>query len=466
MSHATHFLRRLERVSTPQVDFALALYRDPKLVAYMLTRANLPSGAERAALAIEDKPDGPHIVISRDGTFITCLGAGMSVGDLPVIGRAQIDRISQEIGKLREAVDNVNERGEHQQLFRRVFRAGRYLSREDFVVLSFLYPLMFMDMWRSTVDLAENLALFRDRFKPRRYRRLNQETRKDLRLYWEGAWALGHHFALHGVHASTLMDFVEPALRQSNTNLFSVMPWPAMRTMSMPIVLRGIWAVARAGRRALPFGKQFYEEAQTYMTMFTATLGLTGIGIRHRRLRAEVRKVLARRTSPIFDPGRTLPGHSDAATSVVEYCQTLIEHDEVMQARHRELGAELVVYGTRDMPEGHRLRFDRSEDVPDELAFWAPLNVDANVLGDGRAVTILGAILPWLAHAKAEDLYLPEATLSEYRAPWEPSTTLEQLESFWQFTHAFKSRASSAKTGRNDPCPCGSGKKHKRCCGA
>ncbi|MGH7408031.1 MAG: SEC-C metal-binding domain-containing protein, partial [Candidatus Methylomirabilales bacterium] len=22
------------------------------------------------------------------------------------------------------------------------------------------------------------------------------------------------------------------------------------------------------------------------------------------------------------------------------------------------------------------------------------------------------------------------------------------------------------KVGRNDPCPCGSGKKHKRCCGA
>jgi uncharacterized protein YecA (UPF0149 family) len=24
--------------------------------------------------------------------------------------------------------------------------------------------------------------------------------------------------------------------------------------------------------------------------------------------------------------------------------------------------------------------------------------------------------------------------------------------------------AVSAKVGRNDPCPCGSGKKHKRCC--
>ncbi|MBR6530302.1 MAG: SEC-C domain-containing protein, partial [Clostridia bacterium] len=27
-------------------------------------------------------------------------------------------------------------------------------------------------------------------------------------------------------------------------------------------------------------------------------------------------------------------------------------------------------------------------------------------------------------------------------------------------------RTSSAKVGRNDPCPCGSGKKYKKCCGA
>jgi hypothetical protein len=28
------------------------------------------------------------------------------------------------------------------------------------------------------------------------------------------------------------------------------------------------------------------------------------------------------------------------------------------------------------------------------------------------------------------------------------------------------SRSREARTGRNDPCPCGSGQKFKRCCGA
>ncbi len=40
----------------------------------------------------------------------------------------------------------------------------------------------------------------------------------------------------------------------------------------------------------------------------------------------------------------------------------------------------------------------------------------------------------------------------------------------WFYTRALRTgpapvRASAAKVGRNDPCPCGSGRKHKHCCG-
>ena len=31
--------------------------------------------------------------------------------------------------------------------------------------------------------------------------------------------------------------------------------------------------------------------------------------------------------------------------------------------------------------------------------------------------------------------------------------------------HRSEPRHSAAKVGRNDPCPCGSGKKYKKCCG-
>jgi uncharacterized protein len=42
--------------------------------------------------------------------------------------------------------------------------------------------------------------------------------------------------------------------------------------------------------------------------------------------------------------------------------------------------------------------------------------------------------------------------------------TVQAIDSFWQ-AHRRKPR-KVAKIGRNDPCPCGSGRKYKRCCGA
>lgn len=51
MGHDVHFLQRLERLPTQQVDLALSMYRDPQMVRFVLSRARLPDGAERVALA-------------------------------------------------------------------------------------------------------------------------------------------------------------------------------------------------------------------------------------------------------------------------------------------------------------------------------------------------------------------------------------------------------------------------------
>lgn len=47
-----------------------------------------------------------------------------------------------------------------------------------------------------------------------------------------------------------------------------------------------------------------------------------------------------------------------------------------------------------------------------------------------------------------------------------PACVLD-IADYWRATRTAPTRQSSAaKTGRNDPCPCGSGKKFKKCCGA
>lgn len=47
--------------------------------------------------------------------------------------------------------------------------------------------------------------------------------------------------------------------------------------------------------------------------------------------------------------------------------------------------------------------------------------------------------------------------------------SLQMIAAFWrQPAQGFPRRepARSAKIGRNEPCPCGSGRKYKKCCGA
>jgi len=59
---------------------------------------------------------------------------------------------------------------------------------------------------------------------------------------------------------------------------------------------------------------------------------------------------------------------------------------------------------------------------------------------------------------KAKDLY----TLAE----WDNIFTPDEQKEFYMEQKKAHTIIRSEKIGRNEPCPCGSGKKHKKCCGA
>ena len=62
-----------------------------------------------------------------------------------------------------------------------------------------------------------------------------------------------------------------------------------------------------------------------------------------------------------------------------------------------------------------------------------------------------------MVEAKAEWLYsLPQ---------WDQILTEEKKKELYKTQKASGSIVKCAKIGRNDPCPCGSGKKYKKCCG-
>ena len=103
MAHAEHFLGRLERLEEQQVELALRLYYDHRLVAHVLRKAELPDGTDRVALSLGHEHEGPFLIVTRDGKFVTCLGHGMQ-HDLPVITRHRLDVLAERLDGLRSLV--------------------------------------------------------------------------------------------------------------------------------------------------------------------------------------------------------------------------------------------------------------------------------------------------------------------------------------------------------------------------
>lgn len=466
MGHAVHFLQRLERLSTPQLDLALALYRDSALVRYILARARLPDRAERVALALEDRPDGPHIIVARDGGFVTCLGEGMAVGDHPIITRAQVTHMGERMDSLRAATEQIE--GGHattQRLFAHLRTCGPALSREDFTTLSVMLPLMVSPCLRVTAELTRSVTRFRNGYTRGRYRRLTSKNTDDLRRHWESTWILGHLVALYGSRANDLPDMVVPHKREESRGATHVVAMTALQVMTTPLALRGAWTAARAGRADLPKYKQLVQDSRSMMETMMSGLPLTAIGLRHRGTRAEVRKHVDRCLRKLDDPGWH-PLDRVTSQSILEISLRVLDAPDRVEQTHRLVGAQALVDGGKHLPEGHALRFDRPEDVPDDLAFPLIINEESDLYSSVEARILLLYMLPWVARADIAQLYLPADRLDIIRATWRPEVVLAQLEGHHRYHLIGEPIRARPRPGRNEPCSCGSGKKYKRCCGA
>ncbi|AKU94128.1 hypothetical protein AKJ09_00792 [Labilithrix luteola] len=135
MAHDHHFLSRLDRVTEAQVECALSLYRDEKLVRFILERANTPTNG-RIAISL-DRDEGPFIVLASDGHFVTCLGRGMFPTGHPVLSKAWLDRAIADWATYRAGLARGAERraGQEGGLFHAVRRRAHTFSREDFKAL-------------------------------------------------------------------------------------------------------------------------------------------------------------------------------------------------------------------------------------------------------------------------------------------------------------------------------------------
>jgi hypothetical protein len=152
------------------------------------------------------------------------------------------------------------------------------------------------------------------------------------------------------------------------------------------------------------------DRSNPELAVSTALLGIKEIAVRHPECRAECAGILVRMLEPQAATDPTTAGFAVSA---------LID-----------LGAVEAIDAIRDA-------FRRNA-------------VDISVAGDVEDVEIALGLRAGRATPEPKYMVLPTGSI-----PWLDATGVQQ-----------NTRASprSAKVGRNDPCPCGSGKKYKKCC--
>ncbi|HWN67902.1 MAG TPA: SEC-C metal-binding domain-containing protein, partial [Haliangium sp.] len=405
----------------------------------------------------------PYIIVARDGGFVTCLGKGMSVGDHVVVPRERMDALIAEREDVRNATARVRDTGNARRLYHRLYRGGSSLSREDIRTLRALYPLYWRDLFESTLDLAGALEEFRGRYRGGYYRRKTAAALEELELYWQSSWALGHLIALLG---TVLRELFERSILSVESMDGMGLAFLTARNPSTPLVLRGAWAASRAGHHLLASYKQTFETASDYLLLADSMVALTSIGLRHRRLRGEVRKILARRRNPVLAPGVRHGDGKLAQVILPEYEGVLDAQEDVARLAHRVLGAGVYLRTCGGPPPEDPEYSKKVMEVPEEIAFGMFALIDTHLIRESEAKVLLPIQLPWLARADLDDLYLPAEVLATMDLSFHPDPVLAQLDDHAWYTYRSVPLRRKAVPGRNEPCSCGSGKKYKRCCGA
>ena len=457
MAHDEHFLERLDRVPRQQVELALGLYRDHELVAAILADSRVPPDAARVALALDDGGEGPHLVVARDGAFVTCLGKGMRTGALPVVSRAHLDGLATRVGRVREGLALAKKRGLDQSaLLERLETAASSVSREDFkgasAMLGPAAPLL-TGTYASWAAALEDIypVLLSVRGDGVRLRPIQRSVAS-------GAWAMAH----------AAMVLVDSASREwvrdwsALPGHSDLSPWGFLTmTSALPFVVRAAWLAGRLGKPMLPSYKTRFARARGSVDMREAGWGLACMGLRHAALRGEAMRALL---SP--------PPHADREPWVAqgyaffaEVARILEEKEEILRGEGLDLGRDFVVIRTENLPESSRYRYTRRDEVPEELALPGLFDAwyDANNGESGADMMLRGIVAA--SRARAEDFYFPAPILHAIGPADLESMGASLVEMRRLLLGVPQTLRHGERPGRNNPCHCGSGKKFKKCHG-
>ena len=302
MGHADHFLSRLDRLASAEVELALQLYRDPELLRSILNAVQLPGAAERVAIALGEVDAGPHLVVTRDAHFVTCLAQGMATGELPIVTRGQLDGLSNRFGTLRERLalaTRLTGAGSSERacslLLRRVLTAADTVSREDFLAVSTWEPLLSAAFLDTYLAMSAKLSQLGHVLRNVRWPKGKRD--QALHDYWNLLHAAGH-LALLGTMGGDSEHFQE--LTGTELSLRSAFSFALTSSSATKFIVQGAWATGRLGKRVLPAYKRALAEDVALFDWLDTVFALVAIRRRSSGLRAEVAKAL--RAAPAMTP--------------------------------------------------------------------------------------------------------------------------------------------------------------------
>jgi SEC-C motif len=434
-----------------ETEIALSFYRDPELLREVIARANLPERAERVAVALADGGDGPHVVVTRDARFVTCLAKGMTLDGLPVVSRARLDVIAASVQELRRKLgvirDLATDRAETFALFDQIYTRGDAVPRETIETLRAAEPVLARHF--AQVYLEELESIDHDIRRASRIKHPKGADLELLRRLWERAWLIQHVSVL--MVGDTMRDAFEA---RGGEDFFPGFVWQFATFDTVGFTGRALWSIARFGKVALGPLKRALARNQPFRNVRRGIeQSLLAIGLRHSRTRAEIAKALA--------PPQGAPEDS-YAVAMHRSVTGLFEHADV----HKEVWPQRLRIIFEPAVEAlHGLGLIESADtraVPDDVLLAGQPRSEERT----REEFALTLMLPAICRSEASRMYLPARWAEHVTRPWTVARTRALIERYIENFPNQSPKVAPARPGRNDPCQCQSGKKFKRCCGA
>jgi len=149
----------------------------------------------------------------------------------------------------------------------------------------------------------------------------------------------------------------------------------------------------------------------------------------------------------------------------VVFCQELIQWcKDGLIANNARIGMAEAYYEIGDPASGDRVFDDWLRDDPDcgmGYCGWAECYQYDLFAGENRERAEEILLAGYARSNLREKSEVVERLISLYEDMGKPDKVKE-----YKRVYSELNRAKAIKIGRNDPCPCGSGKKYKKCCGA